>query len=196
VNKNGKSEMILEAALNAFSKKGYHDTRMENIAKDAGVGKGTLYEYFSNKEELFKESLEYAINIYLEKINMAVQEGKSVEEKIIGILKVECGTKKKYDNFAFTFMRESANIEMDFKKSIYRIREIKIQLYSKIISNAVDEGIYRDDLDVDLAASILLGALNQVQFKNFYHGLNDFSIDDTKNTLKILNHGFKKKQFS
>jgi len=196
VNKNGKSEMILEAALNAFSKKGYHDTRMENIAKDAGVGKGTLYEYFSNKEELFKESLEYAINIYLEKINMAVQEGKSVEEKIIGILKFECGTKKKYDNFAFTFMRESANIEMDFKKSIYRIREIKIQLYSKIISNAVDEGIYRDDLDVDLAASILLGALNQVQFKNFYHGLNDFSIDDTKNTLKILNHGFKKKQFS
>jgi len=196
VNKNGKSEMILEAALNAFSKKGYHDTRMENIAKDAGVGKGTLYEYFSNKEELFKESLEYAINIYLEKINMAVQEGKSVEEKIIGILKVECGTKKKYDNFAFTFMRESANIEMDFKKSIYRIREIKIQLYSKIISNAVDEGIYRDDLDVDLAASILLGALNQVQFKNFYHGLNDFSIDDTKNTLKILNNGFKKKQFS
>ncbi len=196
MNKNGKSEMILEAALNAFSKKGYHDTRMENIAKDAGVGKGTLYEYFSNKEELFKESLEYAINIYLEKINMAVQEGKSVEEKIIGILKVECGTKKKYDNFAFTFMRESANIEMDFKKSIYRIREIKIQLYSKIISNAVDEGIYRDDLDVDLAASILLGALNQVQFKNFYHGLNDFSIDDTKNTLKILNHGFKKKQFS
>jgi len=196
VNKNGKSEMILEAALNAFSKKGYYDTRMENIAKDAGVGKGTLYEYFSNKEELFKESLEYAINIYLEKINMAVQEGKSVEEKIIGILKFECGTKKKYDNFAFTFMRESANIEMDFKKSIYRIREIKIQLYSKIISNAVDEGIYRDDLDVDLAASILLGALNQVQFKNFYHGLNDFSIDDTKNTLKILNHGFKKKQFS
>ena len=196
MNKNGKSEMILEAALNAFSKKGYYDTRMENIAKDAGVGKGTLYEYFSNKEELFKESLEYAINIYLEKINMAVQEGKSVEEKIIGILKVECGTKKKYDNFAFTFMRESANIEMDFKKSIYRIREIKIQLYSKIISNAVDEGIYRDDLDVDLAASILLGALNQVQFKNFYHGLNDFSIDDTKNTLKILNHGFKKKQFS
>ncbi|HKL10906.1 MAG TPA: TetR/AcrR family transcriptional regulator [Clostridia bacterium] len=196
MNKNGKSEMILEAALNAFSKKGYHDTRMENIAKDAGVGKGTLYEYFSNKEELFKESLEYAINIYLEKINMAVQEGKSVEEKIIGILKFECGTKKKYDNFAFTFMRESANIEMDFKKSIYRIREIKIQLYSKIISNAVDEGIYRDDLDVDLAASILLGALNQVQFKNFYHGLNDFSIDDTKNTLKILNHGFKKKQFS
>lgn len=196
MNKNVKRETILKAALNAFSKNGYHDTRMENIAKIAGVGKGTLYEYFSNKEELFKESLEHAINIYFDRINNAVQEGKNVEEKILGILKVECGTKKKYDNFAFAFMRESASVQMDFKKFIYRIREIKIGLYSKIIKNAVDEGIYCGDLDVDLAASILLGSLNQVQFKNFYHGSNEFSIDDTRNTLKILDHGFKKKQFS
>ena len=196
VNSNGKSEIILKAALNAYSKKGYHDTRMENIAKIAGVGKGTLYEYFSNKEELFREALEYATRIYFEDISKAVEEGASVEEKILGILKVECNTKKKYDNFAFTFLRESANVEMDFKKFIYRIREIKIDLYSRIIKNAVVEGVYCEDLDVDLAATILMGALNQVQFKNFYHGLNDFSIDDTRNTLKILDHGFKKKQFS
>lgn len=87
------------------------------------------------------------------------------------------------------------NIEMDFKKFIYRIREIKIELYSKIIQDAVDEGFFCSDLDVDLAAAILLGALNQVQFKSFYHGINDFSIDDARKTLRILDDGFKKKQF-
>jgi len=195
MNKNGKGEIILKAALDVFSSKGYHNTKMESIAKKAGVGKGTLYEYFSNKEELFKESLDYAINMYMEKINKAVEDGNSVEEKILCILKVERETKKKYDNFAFSFMRESANIEMNFKKFIYRIRGLKIDLYSKIINNAVGEGVYRDDLNVDLAAPILMGALNQVQFNNYYHGMNDFSIDDVKNALKILDHGFKKKQF-
>lgn len=195
LSKKRKSEKIIIAALNSFSKNGYHDTRMEQIAKSACVGKGTLYEYFSNKEELFKESLEYAVNSYFDKINKAIEGEKSVEEKIIAILKVECQTKKKYDNFAFTFMRESTNIEMDFKKFIYRIREIKMGLYCKIIKKAVDEGIYSENLDIELAAAILLGSLNQVQFKNFYHCLNDFSIEDTRKTLNILGDGFKKKQF-
>ncbi len=195
MNKNGKSERIIKAALDSFSKNGYHDTRMEQIARNACVGKGTLYEYFSNKEELFKESLEYAISIYFDKINKAIEGKKNVDEKILGILKVELQTKKKYDNFAFDFMRESIKIEMDLKKFIYRIREIKIELYSKIIQNAVDEGVYSIDLDVDLAAAILLGALNQVQFKSCYHDSNDFPIDDIQKTLRILDDGFKKKQF-
>jgi TetR/AcrR family fatty acid metabolism transcriptional regulator len=195
LSRNGKSERIIKAALNSFSKNGYHDTRMEQIARNACVGKGTLYEYFSNKEELFKESLQYAINMYFDKINKAIEGKKNVDEKILGILKVELQTKKKYDNFAFDFMRESTNIEMDFKKFIYRIREIKIELYSKIIQNAIDEGAYCSDLDVDLAASILLGALNQVQFKSFYHGISDVSIEDIRKALIILNDGFKKKQF-
>ena len=44
--KKGKRELILEAAINVFSTKGYHNTRMEEIASQAGVGKGTIYEYF------------------------------------------------------------------------------------------------------------------------------------------------------
>ena len=195
MNKNGKSERIIKAALDSFSKNGYHDTRMEQIARNACVGKGTLYEYFSNKEELFKESLEYAISIYFDKINKEIEGKKNVDEKILGILKVELQTKKKYDNFAFDFMRESIKIEMDLKKFIYRIREIKIELYSKIIQNAVDEGVYSIDLDVDLAAAILLGALNQVQFKSCYHDSNDFPIEAIHKTLRILDDGFKKKQF-
>lgn len=195
MSRKGKSERIINAALNSFSKNGYHNTRMEQIAKNAGVGKGTLYEYFSNKEELYKESLEYAISIYFDKINKAIEGKKNVDEKILGILKVEVQTKKKYDNFAFDFMRESTNIEMDFKKFIYRLREIKIELYRKIIQNAVNEGVYYSGLDVDIAAAILLGALNQLQFKSCCHGSTDFSIDDIQKTLRILDDGFKKKQF-
>ena len=45
---------ILRAARDAFSEKGYHETRMEDIAKKVGVSKRTLYLYFENKEELFR----------------------------------------------------------------------------------------------------------------------------------------------
>ena len=43
---------ILEAALGLFSSKGFHDTTMEEVAKEAGVAKGTIYLYFQSKEHL------------------------------------------------------------------------------------------------------------------------------------------------
>jgi AcrR family transcriptional regulator len=48
-------ERILEAALGVFSEKGFHVATMDEVAERAGVGKGTLYRYFANKETLFNE---------------------------------------------------------------------------------------------------------------------------------------------
>jgi len=52
VNKEQMKADILKASLNAFLKYGFHKTTMEKIAKEAGIAKGTLYLYFSSKEEL------------------------------------------------------------------------------------------------------------------------------------------------
>ncbi|MGV8073911.1 MAG: TetR/AcrR family transcriptional regulator [Syntrophobacteraceae bacterium] len=48
-------ERILESALDTFSEKGFHLATVDEIADRAGVGKGTLYRYFANKETLFNE---------------------------------------------------------------------------------------------------------------------------------------------
>lgn len=45
---------IVEAAITVFAKKGYHKTKMSDIAKEVGVSKGTLYQYFKSKKELFE----------------------------------------------------------------------------------------------------------------------------------------------
>ena len=55
VDKAAKRRAILEAAIAVFSQKGYHATKMADIAVAAGMGKGTLYEYFPTKESLPKE---------------------------------------------------------------------------------------------------------------------------------------------
>ncbi len=45
--------MLLKAAAEVFSKKGFHATKMQEVADGASVAKGTLYEYFKTKEDLF-----------------------------------------------------------------------------------------------------------------------------------------------
>jgi AcrR family transcriptional regulator len=58
VNKKEKAARIGSAAISVFRKLGYHGTRMVDIAEAAGIGKGTLYEYFRNKEEIFRFEFE------------------------------------------------------------------------------------------------------------------------------------------
>lgn len=53
VNRQKKKEEILKAAFNVFAQKGFNATKMIDIAREAGMGKGTLYEYFKNKKEIF-----------------------------------------------------------------------------------------------------------------------------------------------
>ena len=54
--KNQKKNDILSAAKSLFKEKGFHNTKMDEIAANAGVGKGTLYEYYKNKQDIFDEA--------------------------------------------------------------------------------------------------------------------------------------------
>ncbi|MES2353772.1 MAG: TetR/AcrR family transcriptional regulator [Pseudomonadota bacterium] len=52
--KNARPQELIDAALDVFVAKGYSAARLDEVAKQAGVSKGTVYLYFTNKEELFK----------------------------------------------------------------------------------------------------------------------------------------------
>lgn len=52
--KDARPQELLAAAIDLFVERGYAATRLEDVARRAGVSKGTLYLYFENKEELFK----------------------------------------------------------------------------------------------------------------------------------------------
>ncbi len=58
VDKDIKRRDIMEAALNVFSQKGLNNFKMIEVAEAAGVGKGTLYEYFASKDELIQACFE------------------------------------------------------------------------------------------------------------------------------------------
>lgn len=52
-------ERILQAALTCFSNKGYHQTTTDEIVAASGLGKGTLYRYFENKQDLFMSLIDW-----------------------------------------------------------------------------------------------------------------------------------------
>jgi AcrR family transcriptional regulator len=54
-----RPQELLEAALRVFATRGYRNTRLEEVAAEAGVTKGALYHYFENKEELLLRAIQH-----------------------------------------------------------------------------------------------------------------------------------------
>jgi AcrR family transcriptional regulator len=59
VDKQEKTAKILEASVRVFAEKGWRKTKIADIAEAADIGKGTIYEYFRSKDELFAASFQY-----------------------------------------------------------------------------------------------------------------------------------------
>ncbi len=68
-----RPQQILDAALDVFGERGLSDARLEDIAKQAGVSKGTIYLYFPNKEALFREVVRSTLVARIERAEHEVQ---------------------------------------------------------------------------------------------------------------------------
>ena len=69
----GKRRLLLQAAVRVFARKGYHASRISDIAEEAGVAYGLLYHYFDSKEEVLR-------NVFRETWRALIATIKSVEE--------------------------------------------------------------------------------------------------------------------
>jgi AcrR family transcriptional regulator len=73
---------ILGAAATVFARKGFHKARMDDVARAAGLGKGTVYWYFASKEELAISLVEIMQGVIPRQLADAVQEPGSVRDRI------------------------------------------------------------------------------------------------------------------
>ena len=77
---------MLEAAGRLFGKRRYHEVRMDDIALEAGVSKGTLYRYFRDKEEMYLALVERASRQMVDQLQERVAGCTSARAKLIGFI--------------------------------------------------------------------------------------------------------------
>ncbi|WP_291574591.1 TetR/AcrR family transcriptional regulator [Bradyrhizobium sp.] len=88
----GRRQAIIEAALAEFVARGFAATRLDDVAKRAGVAKGTIYLHFEDKKALFQELIRTALVPLISRLAVPPPAGGSVRDKL--------------ENFAQTFVEE------------------------------------------------------------------------------------------
>jgi TetR/AcrR family transcriptional regulator, fatty acid metabolism regulator protein len=85
VDKDAKRADIVKAAADVFSRTGYHETKMQDIAEAAEIGKGTIYEYFRTKEDLFLAVYDAWMSEYEEVVRLRVDAATDAISKVDAI---------------------------------------------------------------------------------------------------------------
>lgn len=158
-----KRERILQGALKAFAKKGFYNTRVSEIAGEAGVADGTIYLYFKNKDDLlislFEDRMEWIIDrlhCELEAVDGGVLDKLRAFVHMHFHLAVE---HRDLAEFITVELRQSAKFVKEYKNP-------KFADYLKILQSLIEEGqeqkILRSDLDSKLVGRALFGALDEV----------------------------------
>jgi len=186
-------------ALSKEGKKIYNIT-VQDIAKAANVGKGTLYEYFSSKEEILLNTLVYFLGLENQKAQKIAQQDISFKDKVYKLY--DLILKSFEDGFAAVSQFSSSDEMLDIpklindsKEYIEQVMTTRNQLIMDILQSGVDEGVISMDFDRDYITMVIMANLSCLNYcLHLPAGVSDIcQIEQKKDyaytiLLKSLNH--------
>lgn len=188
VEKNQKKKDILKSAKTLFNEKGFHNTKMEEIAVKAGVGKGTLYEYFNNKQDIFDEFCIENVALIREGIEDISNKEISFKEKLIEIFNrkekaMEC------ENVTIDGMLSHKNIisEKVVKTMLSHIADV-YEIIIKIIDQGKKEGVVNKSIPSEVIACTVIGTMGEYYRLKLYK--NDNQVIDKDVIFNLFFNGF------
>jgi len=156
---------ILEAGEKLFAKKGFYPTTMEEVARAAGLAKGTIYLHFNDKRDLFFSIIEKKLDILLEKIEKEMRKDEFPSQRIKLAIGIHLKFLEENRDF-FKIMQalpESLKQEME-RKLKGRVIE-KQSRYVEILDQLIRKGIRNQEiksLDSRKLAVILVGMMHSL----------------------------------
>jgi AcrR family transcriptional regulator len=155
-----KRRLILDAAVRVFARKGYHTSRVGDIAEEAGVAHGLLYHYFRSKEELLETIFRETWRDVLDTVRTVEETDETARDRLAGIAKILLRAWRRDPDLVRVLVREVT------RSSHLRRRIVEIDAtfagLERIIARGQDEGEFRTDADPRLVSYVFYGALEEI----------------------------------
>ncbi|MFT5195996.1 MAG: AcrR family transcriptional regulator [Cellvibrionaceae bacterium] len=162
---------ILDAALDVFSDKGYHNTKLDEIADESATSKGSIYFHFPNKERLFLSLVDQFSDL-LEK-----QTREAIESEPKGIVRVEIALRTVLETFARyrrpakILLVQAMGLGQPFEQKRMEVNERFARMISEYLTEAIETGeLAADEFDVEFVSHAWMGAIYHLVIRWVYTG--------------------------
>lgn len=190
--KRDKRIRIIEAAMEVFSGNLFHQVTMEEVAVRAKVGKGTIYLYFENKEDLFRETLKYAMELYFSRLREGIKAAGGPKERLKKILTLQLNFLKEDATVIYLLVEKSMAPPLIFREEMEKSWKRMTSFIRDLIEEGIAAGVFRD-MDAELAAHIYLGGLISLTHKVAFQREEESLEHLAEKFADILLEGFNRK---
>ncbi len=166
---SGTRYRILKAAINIFSQKGYHNTRVDEIVEAAGTSKGGVYFHFPSKQDIFLGLIDEFSDLLERRVLTAIELENNGIQRVDAALGACLETFIEYQQLAKIFLVQAVGLGVVFEDKQQEIHDRFVNIIKKNLEEAIDEGEITP-IDTEIAAYAWMGALNEVVIRWIHTG--------------------------
>ena len=157
-----KHQQIIEAAVRVFARNGYYNSRVSDIAREAGVASGTIYLYFKTKDDILVTLFREKMAAWVASVRGEIADEPDPVAKIRRLVALHFSVLEKDPALA-----EVVQVELRQGHKFFRGASAQeISAYFELIGSVLEEGqaagVFRDDMPVKIATKVLFGAMDQM----------------------------------
>ena len=185
-----KQTDIIKAAIRVFSEHGFDGAKMEYIAKEAGIGKGTVYEYFESKERLFEEILIFSVEEFSLGLKESMDLGKTIEEKLLNCSRFNTAFLNNHMDIVHIAM-QIKTLSKEIRVHHMAVHAVILEHYKEMVKVAKAKGELRPDLDEELATYCIVGTLDQFSKQRVFIDHHSLAEIDHQSVVDVMLKGLK-----
>jgi len=159
---NDKYNRILNSAGKVFSRRGFHQATVSEIAGDAGVADGTIYLYFKNKDDILVQFFNYKMKQVFTRFREEVGRADDAVDKLTKLIRHHLKAFQADKHMAIVYQAETRRYSRLVDDQIREMAKMYFDLLAEIIEQGQQEGTIRKDLYMGLVKRFFLGAVEEV----------------------------------
>jgi TetR/AcrR family fatty acid metabolism transcriptional regulator len=191
-DKEGRRKQIIEAAMREFAKNGYHKTEVATIAQRAGVSKGTIYNYFENKEELLIGVIDDGFQSLSERMQEILSSSGDPIQKLSDTFKAYLAFFETPEEFSQILLKEAVHIIPRVRGQYSGHLLEHVEYLEKIIRDGIAQE-QLEDVDVRLAALCFIDLAHAATKESSLINRKLDTEKDHKMIMQLFLNGIKKK---
>jgi uroporphyrinogen-III synthase len=188
-NKLLKRKKIIESASRLFSQMSYHEVMMEDVAKQAEIAKGTVYNYFETKEDLYFSIMKLRMENLVQSLKNKIQYEMSSIDSLHSFIIHLYMFMMKYQSFFLMYQKESLKGDHVLCNELSRLEKELKSLLLDIIKSGQSEKLFRD-VEESFVVDMILGSIYGAIYRGIENVYSESQmINDREMIYDFVLHG-------
>ena len=155
-----KRRQLLDAAVRVFARKGFHASRVGDIAEEAGVAHGLLYHYFKSKDQVLEAVFHENWSILIARIESVEETDEPAADQIRHIAAIVLRTWLHLPDVVRVVIQEFGR-SPELGERIGELT-LPIDALRRVIARGIERGEFRKDIDPAFAATVVYGSIDEL----------------------------------